>query len=189
MARLNKYLIADDVTLTDVSDDYFINHVLEELKGPRCSVANRFGVSGTDIFDDQEADLSPGTFETLRIVNGVPKWPNELFPGLLPPEAGLDETSVSYQKGCYTGQEVISRMKRAGKVNRSLVKLTLHQPLIPAKSALIVDGKEAGVITSVTRHEGIEIAMGYLKRTFASVEEFQVASPSSGEIIGTAELR
>ncbi|MEN8693756.1 MAG: NAD(P)-binding domain-containing protein [Akkermansiaceae bacterium] len=187
--RLDKYLIADDVTLTDVSEDFFINHVLEELKGPMCSPANRFGISGTDIFDTLEADLSAGTFETARIVHGVPKWPNELFSGLLPPEAGLDETSISYSKGCYTGQEVISRMKRAGKVNRKLVKLALHQPLIPTKSSLMVDGKEAGVITSVTRHEGKEIALGYLKRKFEEIAEFEIASPSSGEIIGTAALR
>lgn len=189
MARLDQYLIADDVTLTDVSEDYFINHVLEELKGPMCSAANRFGVPGTDILDTQEADLSPGTFETLRILNGIPKWPNELFPGLLPPEAGLEESSISYEKGCYTGQEVISRMKRAGKVNRSLVKLLLYQPLIPTKSRLIVDGKEAGMITSVTRHEGQEIALAYLKRKFEDAREFEVVSPSSEDVIGTAELR
>ncbi|MDB4500794.1 NAD(P)-binding domain-containing protein [Akkermansiaceae bacterium] len=189
LARIDKYLIADDVTLEDVSDQFYINHVIQELEGPMCSASNRFGELGTDILDDQEPDHGIGTFETARIIHGAPKWPNELFPGLLPPEAGIEDTAISYTKGCYTGQEVISRMKRAGKVNRSLVKLTIHQPLIPTKSKLIVDGNEAGIITSVTRHEGKEIALGYLKRKFEEVTEFEIASPSSGDIIGTAELR
>lgn len=189
IARLDKYLIADDVTLTDVSEEFFINHILEELEGPMCSPSNRFGVPGTDIFDTLEAELSPGTFETTRIFNGVPKWPNELYHGLLPPEARLDGSAISYDKGCYTGQEVISRMKRAGKVNQSLVKLSLHQPLIPKNSLLIVNEKEAGIITSVTRHNGQEIALGYLKRKFEDHTEFQIASPSSGTVIGTGELR
>ena len=45
----------------------------------------------------------------------------------LPPEAGLDATDISYQKGCYIGQEVISRIKSAGKVNKRLVRIVFGQ--------------------------------------------------------------
>ncbi|MDA7519326.1 NAD(P)-binding domain-containing protein [Akkermansiaceae bacterium] len=186
MARLDKYLIADDVTLTDVSDELHISHSLDEAAG---SKANRFGMPGADFITDEEPEHSFGTFEGLRIFNGAPKWPNELFPGILPAEAGLEESAISFTKGCYTGQEVVSRMKRAGKVNRKLVKLVLNKPLIPKNSRLMVDGKEAGVITSVTRFDSTEIALGYLKRKFEDAEEFQVISPSADRVIGSAKLR
>ena len=157
-ARLDKYIIADDVELIDESQD-------------------------------ETAYLSI-TNETRRIIDGIPRWPNELFAGILPPEAGVEEESISYTKGCYTGQEVISRMKRAGKTNRHLVKLALDKPLIPTKAKLLVEGQEAGFITSVASHvrEG-EVALGYRYRKFSEADEFDVASPSSGNIIGRAYLR
>jgi len=184
--RLDKYLIADDVTLTDVSHDFYLSHSLDQSAG---SKANRFGIPGADFITDEEPEPAFGTFEGIRIFNGAPKWPNELFPGILPAEAGLESSAISFTKGCYTGQEVVSRMKRAGKVNRMLVKLLLSKPLIPKNSRLIVDGKEAGFITSVTRFDSQEIALGYLKRKFEDAAEFDVGSPSADRIIGSATLR
>ena len=158
LARLDKYLIADDVQLNDES------------------------------MDDTAYLTIPN--ETRRILDGIPKWPNELFPGILPPEAGIEDRAISYTKGCYTGQEVISRMKRAGKINRHLVKLSLNKPLIPTQSKLIIDGKVAGVITSVASHVGEgEVALGYRQRKFEEQTEFEVASPASGEIIARALVR
>ncbi|MFT6179616.1 MAG: folate-binding protein YgfZ [Paracoccaceae bacterium] len=158
IARLDKYLIADDVELIDESMD----------ETAYLTVPN----------------------ETRRILDGTPKWPNEIFPGILPPEASLEVRSISYTKGCYTGQEVISRMKRAGKTNRHLVKLSLDKPLIPTQSKLMIDGKVAGTITSVASHVGEgEVALGYRLRKFEAHTEFAVASPASGEIIGHATLR
>ena len=128
--------------------------------------------------------------ESRRILEGIPKWPNELFPGLLPPEAGIEGRTISYTKGCYTGQEVISRMKRSGKTNRHLVKLSFNKPLIPTGSKLMVGRKEAGIVTSVTSHVGHgEIGLGYRFRKFEDTTTFELASPSSGDIIGQATIR
>ena len=158
LARLDKYLIADDVELIDES------------------------------MDDTAHLTVPN--ETRRILDGIPKWPNELFSGILPPEAGIETRAISYTKGCYTGQEVISRMKRAGKTNRHLVKLSLDKPLIPTHSKLMIDGKEGGLITSVASHVGEgEVALGYRLRKFEDHTEFDIASPASGEIIGKATIR
>ncbi|MGJ8697590.1 MAG: NAD(P)-binding domain-containing protein [Verrucomicrobiaceae bacterium] len=199
LQRLDRYLIADDVELTDVSTDFHLVHSRSQSitdKGAVSARSNRFGIVAFDtLIPVKVSQYGPWRFarreiESYRILNGIPKWPNELFPGLLPPEAGLEESAVSYTKGCYTGQEVISRMKRAGKVNRKLVKLTLDKPLIPTKSLLQVDGKEAGIITSVAAiAPDQEIALGYLKRKFEDATEFQIASPYNGDIIGSATLR
>ncbi len=157
-ARLDKYLIADDVELIDES------------------------------MDDEAFITVPN--ETRRILDGIPRWPNEIHPGILPPEASLEERSISYTKGCYTGQEVISRMKRAGKTNRHLVKLSLDKPLIPTTAKLMVGDKEAGIITSVASHVGEgEIALAYRLRKFEEHREFDIASPASSEIIGKATVR
>lgn len=158
MARLDRYLIADDVELIDES------------------------------MDETAYLIVPN--ETSRILQGIPRWPNELFPGLLPPEAGIEDRAISYQKGCYTGQEVISRMKRAGKTNRHLVKLSFNKPLVPTGCKLLVDGKEAGFVTSVASHVGEgEIGLGYRLRKFEEATTFDLASPSSGEVIGQATVR
>ena len=81
-------------------------------------------------------------------------------------------------------------MKRAVKTNRHLVKLALAKPLVPTRAKLLVEGKEAGWITSVASHvsQG-EVALGYRLRKFEDAEEFDVASPASGDIIAKARIR
>jgi folate-binding Fe-S cluster repair protein YgfZ len=88
---------------------------------------------------------------------------------MLPPEAGLDRTDISYNKGCYIGQEVISRIKSAGKLNRRLVKLSFEGEgkLGEFSNA---EGKACGQVTSV---EG-EIGLGYLKRSAEAETEFWI---------------
>ena len=129
-ARLTRYLIADDVEVRDVG---------EEIS------ADGFGI--------------PDFSEEERIGKGIPKWGAELTEGMLPPEAGLDATDISYNKGCYIGQEVISRIKSAGKVNRKLTKFVFDGE---GQTGEIVnaDGKVCGEVTSVSGNLGL----GYLKR-------------------------
>jgi len=130
-ARLTRYLIADDVEVRDVS-----------------------------------AEISMGDFdfpetmdESSRIGKGIPKWGAEITEGMLPPEAGLDGTDISYSKGCYIGQEVISRIKSAGKVNRRLVKLRFEGDG-ELGDIVSAEGKVCGQVTSVAG----EIGLGFLKR-------------------------
>ncbi|MGJ8632527.1 MAG: YgfZ/GcvT domain-containing protein [Luteolibacter sp.] len=131
-ARLTRYLIADDVEVRDVS-----------------------GEVSMDGFDFPGLGMS----EEDRVEAGLPKWGLELKEGMLPPEAGLDVTDISYNKGCYIGQEVISRIKSAGKVNRSLVKFGFLGDVEPG--ALVNnEGKVCGEVTSVSGLMGV----GYLKR-------------------------
>lgn len=107
--------------------------------------------------------MSADERETLRIRHGVPVWGRELTEGMLPPEAALEVTDISYQKGCYIGQEVISRIKSAGKVNRRLTRFEVAADA-PVTCGPLDD--RAGEITSVAplaegeqRH-----ALGFLRR-------------------------
>ncbi len=80
-----------------------------------------FGEPGAEVLDaDLEPTLSGEELERMRIEARVPAWGKELDDSILPAEAGLDETHVSFTKGCYPGQEPIARLRHRGKANRSL---------------------------------------------------------------------
>jgi folate-binding protein YgfZ len=110
--------------------------------------------------------------EVLRIEQGIPRCDRELTEEIIPIEAGLEESCVDYEKGCYIGQEVISRMKMSGQRNKKLCGLvSLHDSPLALGMKLFPMGaekKEVGWITSTTRSErvGREIALGYVKRGF-----------------------
>jgi folate-binding protein YgfZ len=138
--------------------------------------SNRFGVPGSDWWVEKGANvqipnhsspLEGDELETMRIANGIPAWGKELKEGILPPEAGLDATDISYQKGCYIGQEVISRIKSAGKLNKRLMRLQFDASL-PVDSLVLVDcqGASAGEITSIAplAESTRRLALGYVKR-------------------------
>src|SRR5262249_28271544 len=69
---------------------------------------------------DLDETLDADDLERGRIEAGIPAWGKELDDTILPAEAGLDETHVSFTKGCYPGQEPIARLRHRGHVNRRL---------------------------------------------------------------------
>lgn len=171
-ARLTRYLIADDVEVTSLTNTYKLYHFLEKMPAPPpggiARESNRYGVAGTDWWlpTGQTIDhplLGHDELEALRIANGIPIWGRELIAGMLPPEALLEATDISYQKGCYVGQEVISRIKSAGKVNKRLTRFVFdaQAPVIPGSLE-----NSAGEVTSVSPLTVGEIrhALGYVKR-------------------------
>lgn len=179
-ARLTRYLIADDVEVVDLTGSFTLLHLIgvpeEPPAGVMARISNRYGVDGVDwwVPCGLEFELPDGTswlageeLEAIRIASGIPVWGRELTEGMLPPEAGLDVSDVSYQKGCYIGQEIISRMKSSGKVNRRLARLSL-EPDFPIDGASIVDssGGSAGQLTSISPRiiAGYRPAMAYIKR-------------------------
>lgn len=197
-ARLDRYLIADDVTLTDVSDRWSSYHVLgtkvdeAQIALPAGTIkhpANRFGVSGWDLFTPTPLSfpddllLTAETVDALRIRQGVPLWPSELSPGLLPPEAGLDQSAISYEKGCYLGQEVISRIKRAGKINRHLVQLEV--PLGTQPGPILNDGAIAGEITSISpsSSDSPTLALGFRKRVHEETVDFTLSEGGHAHVV------
>lgn len=171
MARLSKYIIADDVELTDVTEDYLLLHTPGAEGGG--VVAERYAVAGKDQWlapGELPAGgdwLSPAGEQRLRIENGVPAWGAELGEDVLPAEALLDRVSVDFHKGCYVGQEVVSRIESVGRVNRSLVALEFGagDPPQIGWNLLDEDGKSVGSVTSVDCSEaGVSIGLGFLKR-------------------------
>ena len=72
------------------------------------------------------ATITAEEWETIRIEAGLPRWGVELTEDTIPVEAGLDRRAISYDKGCYIGQETIARIKTYGHVNRCLVQMAME---------------------------------------------------------------
>ncbi|MBZ0309522.1 MAG: glycine cleavage system protein T [Anaerolineae bacterium] len=100
------------------------------------------------------------TMELLRIEAGYPAV--ELSDEYIPLEVGLWD-SVSFNKGCYTGQEIIARMESRGKLAKMMVRLSLNDPL-PAQTPLYLEGEPVGKLTSIARQpSGGYLALGFVK--------------------------
>ena len=185
--RLERYVIADDVEIEDITDEFSLFHVLtEEPPSPgsgRLVSARRFAATGWDIWTDPTrqdalrnelnsayAFIDSTAADAMRIEQGLPRWGRELTDEIIPIEANLEERTIDYEKGCYIGQEVISRIKMSGQTNKRLCGLiSLNNAPLQAGmkvGAPSAPGKQAGWITSATRSQRQEIALGYVKRGF-----------------------
>lgn len=178
--RLCRYLVADDVEVSDLSGQWRLQHLTAPLRSAAEGVVvrdcQRFGDAGHDWWIPEGLEvpelgkwllLEGPALEDFRIGRGIAAWGREITPGMLPPEAGLDGSDISYFKGCYIGQEVISRIKSAGKLNRSLAHLILSAA-IPLNGLQLIDfdGNPAGEITSIAHapERNQRHALGFIKR-------------------------
>ena len=107
--------------------------------------------------------LDDDAVELRRIEAGAPRWGREIDDRILPAEAGLDETHVSFTKGCYPGQEPVARLHYRGHPNRRLRVLELDA--VPAgDTELIHEGKAVGRVTSAARRpDGSVVALAYVR--------------------------
>jgi tRNA-modifying protein YgfZ len=111
-------------------------------------------------------------FDYLRIWAGRPRFGHEISLDYIPLEANLWD-DVSFNKGCYIGQEIIARLESRGQLAKQLVKLTPAQP-VPAGSDIQADGKKVGTITSSATGPEEPIVLGYVKTAV-----LQAAGPDS----------
>ncbi|HMD09399.1 MAG TPA: glycine cleavage T C-terminal barrel domain-containing protein [Candidatus Acidoferrum sp.] len=210
---VNKYIIMDDVTLTDESQRFGTL----AIEGPRaaavaqaiagidlsalaelgrmeatvasipCWITKRSpgGVAGCEFLVEREklANLwgvllesvkkhggSPMGYAALsaqRLAQGVPWFGYDFGEKQIPHEAGLQDSHISYTKGCYTGQEIVERVRSRGQVNRRRVELIFDGAGVPAAGeTLTVDGKEEGYVTraAVPSFLSYAIGMGYVRK-------------------------
>ncbi|MHB1191528.1 MAG: CAF17-like 4Fe-4S cluster assembly/insertion protein YgfZ [Longimicrobiales bacterium] len=110
-----------------------------------------------------------GVWTTLRVEAGRPAYGTDMDEDTIPVEAGIHERAIDYAKGCYTGQEVIVRIRDRGHVNRELRQLMLGDVPAPKPGAeLCVEGsdKPVGRVTSAVESPRFAqtVALGYVKR-------------------------
>lgn len=211
LARLEKYAIADDVEFSDQTDELSLFHTIPPglpqavLPEGTVSGSNRFGLEGSDLLVPvalknvvpqllREKVLETEQIDAFRIEQGIPEWSRELGEEVIPNEAGLDQRAISYTKGCYVGQEVISRLKSLGHVNRKLrgVQLISGSTLTAGDKLVNDSGQITGTVTSATKGERLTgwIGLAYLKRNFDQPgSQYHLQSPNNSDLIGTAEVR
>jgi folate-binding protein YgfZ len=108
--------------------------------------------------------------DSLRLEAGVPWFPADFNDTVIPHEAGLETTHISFSKGCYTGQEIVERVRSRGHVNRVRAGLKFSASEPPAfGTRLLADGVEIGLVTSASFSPavGTAIGMGYVRREHA----------------------
>ncbi len=132
-------------------------------------------LGGGEVVDERpEGDeASAEELERWRIEAGIPRWGAEIDERVLPAEAGLTETHVSFTKGCFPGQEPIARQRYRGKLNRRLRVLELDGGAAPEPDTEIVwDGKAVGRVTSAVPG----LALGFVRVEVPEDASLEVAS-------------
>ena len=194
---LSQFIIAEDVEIVDQSE--FLACI--SVQGPMAAMAmedlgvsdsfvvcpaDHTGVGGFDIFvraaeagNLWQSLISAGAtpvgeaaVEILRVGAGIPKYGVDMDESNIPLECGLEATHISYEKGCYVGQEIIARIQSRGHTNRALTGFKILGDRLPSKGERImshVDGetRNVGWVTSaVTSPIAGPIALGYLRHEF-----------------------
>lgn len=127
-----------------------------------------YGLPGYEQIDGEPppgaAELGGGELERLRIRAGTPRFGREIDDRVLPAEAGLVERAVSFQKGCYPGQEPVARLHYRGHANRALRVLEIDGESPPEPGSPIFLGEKAvGRITSAAAADGAIVALGFVR--------------------------
>ncbi len=123
--------------------------------------------------------------ESLRIEAGIPRYGSELGEDTLPLEANL-MNALSFNKGCYIGQEIVERARSRGSVNWKLAGVSIESAQPPASGEkLTLDGKEVGEVTSACVSPTLQktIALAYLRKEHLEAgTRFQTASGEAAEV-------
>jgi tRNA-modifying protein YgfZ len=129
-----------------------------------------YGVPAHEVLDAASDGADVEELERMRIEAGTPRWGRELDDRVLPAEAGLDESAVSFTKGCYPGQEPIARLRYRGKVNRRLRVLDVESAS-PGEEIRFGD-KAVGRVTSAVPG----VALGYVRTEVPDDAELEIGA-------------
>jgi tRNA-modifying protein YgfZ len=139
-----------------------------EADGALAELQTPMGVERLLASEPDGAVRSPDEWETARIEAGIPRYGHEFDNGSMPAEAGLVERGVSFTKGCYPGQEPVARLHYRGHANRGLRGLRFESDPPPPGTAVVVDGREVGRVTSIARSPRFgPVGLGILRREVA----------------------
>jgi folate-binding protein YgfZ len=122
----------------------------------------------------------------LRLECGIAWFGHDFDDKQIPHEAGLEHSHISYEKGCYTGQEIVERVRSRGHVNRRLTELGFSSGEAPAAGTkLLFGGADAGTVTSAALSPvlGRPIGLGYLRREHSAIGTSLDAAGIPAEVI------
>lgn len=211
--HLDKFIIMDDVTLTDETDrrgSFSIegpkaiaiakemtgidleappefSHAATNANGMQCRILrrSRTGLPGVEFIVAREHlatawhgaidavkrhGSGPAGYEAvnmLRLEAGIPWYGADFDENQIPHQAALEGTHVSFSKGCYTGQEIVERVRSRGQLQRRRVRLRFPGTETPLTGEPLFAGEaEVGFVTSAAKSPamGASAGMGYVRR-------------------------
>jgi len=229
---LEKYIIMDDVTLTDETDAFGtlalegprtaevvqqltgvelasraeLHQVEARVAGMECLLSRRSpgGVAGAEFLAARGdlAKLWPALLRAVqnsgggamgyaalsarRLAQGIPWFGYDFGEQQIPHEAGLENSHISYTKGCYTGQEIVERVRSRGQVNRRRVRLRFEGDAVPEAGApLTAEGKEIGHVTRAAKswHPPAVLGMAYVRKEQAEAGSKLEWAGGKGEVL------
>ena len=125
-------------------------------------------VGPSPVVPEEVRVCDPQAYEAVRIEAGVPVMGRELDDKTIPAETGIVERTVSFTKGCFTGQELVARIdSRGGNVPRHLRGVVVLDNVLPPTGATVVVGdKQVGTLTSVAESldRRAPVALAYVGR-------------------------
>ncbi|HYG23692.1 MAG TPA: glycine cleavage T C-terminal barrel domain-containing protein [Verrucomicrobiae bacterium] len=132
-------------------------------------------------------------FEAARIERGIPRFGSDMDEQNFPMEAGIADRAVSFNKGCYIGQEVLNRIHTMGHVNRELRRLEFVSDIpAPTRGELLsANDRELGHVTSAIRIPGTEkvVGLGYVRSAAAQPgTQLQLKAPAGTTAVKQAAL-
>lgn len=189
-ARLNRFKLRTKAEIAPSPSQVirFRTGTWDRLEGVIAVLAPPWpGLDGADVIIPPEsaeglATLAAVDYEAERIVAGIPRMGLELGERTIPGETGLLPFTVSFEKGCYTGQELVARIdSRGGNVPRRLRGLRLSGPAVAGLAAgdelFGPDDSPVGTVTSVAHSDARGwVGLGYIKRGVDPTESLRASS-------------
>jgi folate-binding protein YgfZ len=183
-----------------------LSHMETQIAEVRCRMVRRSpgGVPGAEFITSRESlpklwqalvdaarangggPIGYDALSTLRLEAGIPCFGYDFDETTLPHEAGLENSHISYTKGCYTGQEIVERVRSRGHVNRRRVGISIAGQTVPAaKTPLLASGAEVGFVTraAFSYELGRPIGMAYVRREHNSIGNKLNWSGGEAEVI------
>jgi folate-binding protein YgfZ len=213
--RLENYIIADDVVIEDVTEQWggcvaggvrAGEWLAEQVGGPLPATGEFLRTADGFVFRGCRgagetwewlraagaalpvglANISIEEVERLRIAAGIPAVPPDIGPGEMPNEGGLETDAISFTKGCYLGQEVMARLKSMGQLRRKLVRVSASEGPPPAVPCALLQGAtRVGELRSAVA----DGAGGFIGLALVTVLRLDAGAPLAPEPGGRAYIR
>jgi len=157
-----------------------------EILVERDHLASVWSVAASAVRDHGGSAIGYQALDMLRLESGIPWFGADFDERQIPHEAALESTHISYTKGCYTGQEIVERVRSRGHVNRRRTGFQFEaaEPPQPG-AALIANGTEVGHVTSAAFSPlaNRAIGMGYLRREYGQPGTILECGSGNAEVI------
>ena len=139
------------------------------------------------LIENEVSEIDSQEWEQLRILQGRPAPDKELTEDYNPLEVGLLET-ISFDKGCYIGQETIARLNTYNGVKQKLWGVKLDKPVTP-ETPVMLENKKVGVLTSYTESDRELFGLAYVRTKAGGAGLSVTIGEATGELVALPFLK